>query len=272
MKVAYIYAVFLLFAISCKSKTEQLPISKNIKAQYDILEYMIVNEVDGKLDTINKKKSILRTNKIFNKNRRYTFLATFIRDKKVISENTISILSNEERWEIEPNIQEKITYEYNYTESDMSKFEVYLNDLGITKSWSKKANTGIIENVKKIWMHPMRSNQYVTTEICPYPEVKFPLEIGKSWSSTMNLGKKWGIWSGKSGEFSYTVTDKVFENFTFLDKPLECWKVEATSFFEFGTSKLSFLFNEDYGFVNLSYNNYLNEEISFVLVNVESKK
>jgi len=136
--------------------------------------------------------------------------------------------------------------------------------------WTSLSIVGIIENVEKIWMHPFRRNQYNFTEVAPFPQVEFPLKIGKKWSdNSIRPGKSYGDWSNK--QISSTFEVKAKENIvTKFGKINDCWRIFAESEFDFGKSTLEYWFNEELGFVKFNYTNYGNQTLEIELIKVEN--
>jgi len=274
----YLFVFVLLLGLSCNSKentmtenhTSPKPTTNSSKPTYDVQNYLLLEEnSNGGYDTLKKEASILRTNEIFIKNRKYIYSAIFSKENKTLSKSTVEMITNNERWDTEPNIQEEIIYEYDYSAQDSIDFAPYLNSLGINRAWKKQSRTGIIENVEKVWMHPIRDNQFVTTEVAPFPEVLLPLDIGKKWTGTINIGHGWGNWSNKSIATEYEVARRVEKQFPFSKEPINFWEVKAKSSFSFGTSHATFLFHPKYGFAEMVYQNYLNETITFQLISID---
>jgi hypothetical protein len=119
------------------------------------------------------------------------------------------------------------------------------------------SGTGIIENENNIWLHPPRDGLFSSLETCPFPYVKFPVEIGKEWKDKIKIGdqwcnEKWGVWEKKLLlSYEYKTTQKTKIN-TKLGE-LECYVIESTAKSEIGESKLKSFFSEKYGFVRLEY-------------------
>ena len=127
---------------------------------------------------------------------------------------------------------------------------------------------GIIENEEEIWIHPMRQNQYKFTEVAPFPTIKFTLNIGKSWESTVNIFEGYGEWDNKSVVSNYEITGQV--EFKYKNKLFNCWIIYAEAIFEDGNSSLELLFNENLGIVKMKYQNYESEELVIELIDNKS--
>lgn len=80
-------------------------------------------------------------------------------------------------------------------------------------TWSlKKGNkeieqtTGIVENENKIWLHPPRFDDYYEyTEYSAFPEVRKPIMVGETWSTTLMLGSYATEESGPKLEVAYKI-------------------------------------------------------------------
>lgn len=119
--------------------------------------------------------------------------------------------------------------------------------------------TGLIENEKNIWLHPPREFLFRILELNPFPYIKYPLQIGHTWTGDLLIGGQWGDkrwkeWSGNIlNKYQYKITDKKKIN-TALGS-MECYVIESEAKSELGTTKLTSYFNEQFGFVKLMYTN-----------------
>ncbi len=119
--------------------------------------------------------------------------------------------------------------------------------------------TGLIENEKNIWLHPPREFLFRILELNPFPYIKYPLQIGHTWTGDLLIGGQWGDkrwkeWTGNIlNKYQYKITDKKTVN-TPLGS-MECYVIESEAKSELGTTKLTSYFNEQFGFVKLDYTN-----------------
>jgi len=119
--------------------------------------------------------------------------------------------------------------------------------------------TGLIENEKNIWLHPPREFLFRILELNPFPYIKYPLQIGHTWTGDLLIGGQWGDkrwkeWSGNIlNKYQYKITDKKTVN-TPLGS-MECYVIESEAKSELGITKLTSYFNEQFGFVKLIYTN-----------------
>jgi hypothetical protein len=114
-------------------------------------------------------------------------------------------------------------------------------------------------------MHPIRKNQYILTEIAPFPETKFPLVKGKTWNSTLYIYEAFGSFKGtvNSTYIIEGVEARKYQCGTF-----KCWRIVAKSLHDkLGESSVIFYFNEDLGFTEMEYTFFNSQKITFSLIN-----
>ena len=125
--------------------------------------------------------------------------------------------------------------------------------------WPNNEKTGVVENVKNLWMHPPRTDFFKILEINPFPYVKEPLKIGNSWTWKLKIGgywsdKRWLAWKGLiENIYNYKITDKVLLQ-TKLGE-IECLVISSNAISKLGETKLTSYFNNQFGFVKLDYTN-----------------
>ena len=234
---------------------------------YDITRGELVHETEDTLWFEPYEKKILKYRNIYRKDRNYVYQAIY-RDSngEILSNSKIKLIPSGERISFAPERQDRITYIYDNYKTD--SVELSIHPLNIKfQYWVSNAEEGIIENVEKIWIHPMRQNQYKFTEVAPFPEVTFPLEIGKTWESTLNINNGYGDWAYTSGVSEYEVLEK--DTISFNNENIEFWEIESKSNFPFGISELNYKFNVNYGFIEMNYKNYANETLDIKMIEVE---
>lgn len=120
------------------------------------------------------------------------------------------MMATGKRWEWQPEKQDEITIQYEFDEEDIPWIKQhYVNKkFAVEGSFIPKQTTGIIENVREVWMHPFRSNQFNFTEVAAFPHVKFPLRKGATWTSNLQIGEGWGDWENSVINSNYEVTGK----------------------------------------------------------------
>lgn len=135
-------------------------------------------------------------------------------------------------------------------------------DIGVTS----KSTTGFADNETQLWMHPFRSNQYVYTEIAPFPSIYYKnLKIGTKWEEKLFILFGWGKFKGKVkktyevvGQQSYDYNGQVLE---------DCWLIEASGEHnKLGTSTLTYLFHPQFGFLYMKYHIYNGVKMEFYLI------
>jgi hypothetical protein len=119
------------------------------------------------------------------------------------------------------------------------------------------SSTGIVENDKNVWMHPIRIGFFNSLQTAPFPFVKKPLEIGFQWTDQMIIGQAWG--NGAWGEweesllltYDYSIVRK--EILETKIGQIQCYVIDGIAKSNIGNTKLRSYFSEEYGFVRLEY-------------------
>jgi hypothetical protein len=125
--------------------------------------------------------------------------------------------------------------------------------------WTSNEMTGVIENIKNLWMHPPRTDFFKILEINPFPYIKAPFEIGNKWTWKLKIGSFWGdkrwiAWKGiVENVYNYEIIDKIMLQ-TKLGN-IECWVISSKAESKIGETKLKSYFNNQFGFVKLDYTN-----------------
>lgn len=133
--------------------------------------------------------------------------------------------------------------------------------------WSRSYQEGVIENSSRVWMHPLRSNQHVLTEVAPFPEVKFPLEEGRTWKSSLFIYEAMGTFEGTLS-CNYAVMGQGPVATPMGD--VTCWEVFSTGLHDrLGRSSATFYFNEQLGFVRMEYSFFNGRQIDLQLVGLD---
>ena len=119
------------------------------------------------------------------------------------------------------------------------------------------ASTGVIENDKNVWIHPIRKGFFSSLETAPFPFVKQPLKIGPEWIDQMNIGQGWGneMWGQWEGQLLLTYNYKIVGKESLQTElgEIEYFIIESTAKSTIGTTKLKSYFSETLGFVRLEY-------------------
>lgn len=134
--------------------------------------------------------------------------------------------------------------------------------------------TGVIESEQEIFLHPPRHGKYTILEFSPFPIVKFPLEIGKSWSWPLLIGIGWAKMAGIANfntpyEFTHNYSVTGVSTYKWGTNIISCFTIEGSCKSPFGNSKLIAHFNQKYGFVKMEYSNMDGSLYTFNLENVQ---
>ena len=133
--------------------------------------------------------------------------------------------------------------------------------------------SGIVENERNLWMHPLRSCLFQILELNPFPYIQYPIEKGKSWKWKLTIGSHWGderwkTWTGGIvNKYKYKITDTDCEVVTPMGT-LPCVKVEAVAKSRIGKTYLTAYYNDTYGFVKMDNTNIDGSRIVIDLVGV----
>ena len=203
---------------------------------------------------------------IFASGRQYDYDATYTADDgSLLSESSVTITATGRAWPVQPELQAEIVVDYEFADEDRARFSPHPLNPELD-GWFSRRTTGIIESPTRIWMHPIRRNQFISTEVAPFPDIFLPLSVGKRWTTTLPIPRgTWGRWGGTTVVSDYTVTARESRSYAFSSDPLNVWRIEATSQFELGESTLTTYFHERFGFVEMDYTNYVGERIQFVM-------
>lgn len=211
---------------------------------------------------------------ISNNNQRHIYkpCRTFIykarywdHEYNLLSDELIQVDVPGRAWEHQPDRQDEIVIQYQYNAEDIGRLQSYRLNPDLSY-WTEKTTTGIIEDEDQFWIHPFRSNQYDFTEVAPFPEVTFPLSIGKIWGGSLSIGEGWGVWSNSSVNHRYEII--AHEEVEIPFAVLKAWEISSIATAPYGTSFHNFWFNEEYGFVKMTVNNYAGQVLQFQLLEV----
>ena len=134
------------------------------------------------------------------------------------------------------------------------------------RGWS-----GIVENERNLWMHPIRSCLFKVLELNPFPYIQYPIKKGKTWKWKLTIGSHWGderwkTWTGSIvNKYKYKITDTDCEVVTPMGT-LPCVKVEAVAKSRIGKTNLTAYYNDIYGFVKMDNTNIDGSKIIINLV------
>lgn len=267
-----ILVLLIILNLSCSNinkntfKFKPIECKPEAMPKYDYratVEIEMTPQIDSAL-RIEKRRTI------FKPCRAMIYKAVFKSEKgTLISDSRIKLMAKGQRWEFQPEKQDVISIQYEFTQKEFDENKIHQLNKGIMQEhWIGEVTEGVIENVEQVWMHPFRFNQYNFTEVAPFPEIEFPLRIGKTWSGNLNIQQGWGDWENTYTQSEYKITAKEAIE-TAFGKMKNCWKVESKSVFELGESTFDYWFNEELGFVKMNYKNYGNQTLQIELVDVQ---
>lgn len=138
-----------------------------------------------------------------------------------------------------------------------------------------KTQSGVIENAKNVWIHPLRYQNFKILELNPFPYIKSPYNIGNKYSWTLKIGDHWAdpnwkVWSGViKNEINYEIVGKT-EVETKAGK-FEVFVVDSEAESRIGKTRLKSYYNERVGFVKLEYQNIDSSKMVIELKEIRSK-
>jgi hypothetical protein len=193
-------------------------------------------------------------NQIFTQKKEFIYLVQYHQKELNLTtheEVTLSITGN--TWKSSAD-QKEAVWKYR-TKSETQ----YLFKNQFSLGWLSSDTTGILENDDRIYLHPPRHNQYLLTEIAPFPDFRIKKEVGEQYSSITFIGKGFGQWEGKKVKCTYSVSS--------MDKGIEdiIWKINANSEVEGKTNNCEFIVSNKRGFVSISYSFYNGDSMTMKL-------
>ena len=193
---------------------------------------------------------------VFTKNKEFVYLVQYHQNELDITTNekiSLSITGN--MWKKAAEQKEAI---WHY--QTKSKTKLRFKDQ-FSLGWLLTDTTGIIENEKKIWLHPPRNNQYTLTEIAPFPDFRKNKKVGDTYSSVTFLGSGLGPWNGKKVKCNYSISN-ICKG---IDDSL--WTIMATSEIEGKLNNCEFIFSDSRGFIYMNYSFFNGDSMKMELKN-----
>lgn len=203
---------------------------------------------------------------LWGREREYHFSVTYSDSlNQIISTEKLIIKPSGQIWEIDPK-QTLLNFTLDSLYADWSRVpDPPLN--GIRKSWSSNFQEGAIQTNTKIWLHPLRKNQYILTELAPFPEIILPITQNTTWHTTLWVYKAFGTFEGTI-ECDYSILKQEQRIYNFAT--ITCWKIVATGTHnKLGINKVLYYFNEEYGFTEMKYEFYNKQKIEITLTSVK---
>jgi hypothetical protein len=269
------FLMLYLCACQAQSKTKtdwyvtELDRKDSVYQFTDIERKVTITRTTLKVDTTVSIRRIPKRRIIFKRGKIYTYDVAYIDvNGDTLSHNKIELIPLGRRDPMALN-QDDFVFNNAYSTSDSLKFPTCPLNKSYKFRWEKQAMEGAVENSEEVWMHPLRQNHYFFTETAPFPVVHFPIYIGQKWKEPFEIWDG-GDWSNQKGQHSYRVVNKVDR--IYGDINLSCWQIVSDAKFEFGTSHLTYYFNEQNGFVEMNYINYVGQKLNLILQKIEYKK
>ncbi len=204
---------------------------------------------DGEMLELSRTK---RTHVVFPPCRRMIYTATHLsQNKDTLSKSKIGITNLNENYELEYMDQRILEIEYLFTQEDRLQYKDYLQEENMNKPWLCRVQEGYVENEERFWMHPPRDNQFITFELVPFPEIRFPIFDGKRWTSSLSIGEGWGNWAGLSLYSEYEMS---------ADKAKNSWIINGKGKLSNGdTTSIRINYHETKGIVGMEMSNHRGE-------------
>ena len=257
------------------------------------LDYYKVNEPVENLDN-DVPNPLSRDNKVFLPGRTFVYNYTYLKNNQ--PQTCVVTVDQSGKgglipWKLSPQPQyNELNHPVEQIKLRVCKTKAHTslaNEQTIIKYeyWNKKGRiliplpTGVVEDSSKIFLHPPRGYAFLMTEFNPFPIIKFPLKLGKTWKNENHIPPSMVEELIKINEVAvrtiqYKIDSKIILKTALGD--LVCYKVIASSKGEINEhpkeSKLQAFFNEEYGFVKLNYTNIDGSLLTFDLVGITDDK
>ena len=166
------------------------------------------------------------------------------KENNITSEEIITFTTTGLPWKADSQQVEGV---WKYTAKKKTK-KLFVGQKSL--AWTDSSPTGVIENNDKTWLHPPRQNQYMLTEIAPFPECRKDYKTGQGFTTLLQINFGWGDWDGKEIYFDYKVTNITVNTGDTL------WTIAASSELEKKKNTCTFIFNNKKGFTLLEYHFY----------------
>lgn len=168
----------------------------------------------------------------------------------LISSEIIEIIGTDEKTHFSEH-QDKIFYNFLYSSADSAIFVNYPRlypAFTYSKSWQETFSQGIIHDTTRLWMHPLRANQYRFTQDSPFPHVVFPVEVGKKWQGFGRTGT-----DHKTRVISNYKAVKHASYKGLIGEINDCWFISSISDFKGIENKLNMVYHQSKGFLLFDY-------------------
>lgn len=265
-KLFIIIGIFLLFVCSCNT-------SKQIQA-FDLIAEKIFVE---KFDTLNTNENkynednvIFKPGTVFkyevsvSKNNKPIFVDSFQKDWTYSYKKDSNSISLNFQTEVQSgNPLAKYLPNYNQTSIKYIYSDAY------------NATTGVIENVKNLWLHPPRASIFSLLELSGFPYVKYPIQLNDEYEWNLLIGDHYSHpdfvnWKGNINTiYKYKVVSKTKLKTKF--GTLKCFVIESTSENKLGIGKTTLYYHRKYGFVKTEFTSIDGTKFDIILVEKSNK-
>lgn len=185
----------LLTCFSCRQASFNDSENVSEALGFDTIEYLRVDDNSfGGMDTTAVVKYLARKEDFLSEPLQHSYLYEVFVSENLLLSGEIILRTTGSRWIDSPKEQKEIEYLYS-DELQLDSFPAIFREVGVPFWKVAVEKTGAIENEERVWMHPPRRNVLAILELAPFPELRFPIEVGKSWTSTLNLYEGWGKYS-----------------------------------------------------------------------------
>lgn len=195
--------------------------------------------------------------------RTYTY-RVWMQDEQghTMTDELLTLRPTGKAWEIDPN-QTLAQFELNFSAADSARLAPFPPN-GLQRPWMRRYSEGVMQTPTRVWMHPLRNNQYQYTEVAPFPEVRLPLEAGLKWPGTLWIYEGFGSFEG-TVESKYLIEGQESRDYVF--GPLDCWVINSVGVHDkLGTSSAVYYFHEMYGFTEMNYAFYNGYTLTITLM------
>lgn len=271
-RIAEISSIIVIILISCKPKEN---LSWSVKVTQDI----ITRSSDSQLNLLNVD------NKIFKSNRVFTYAYEIERNKKSHEYGIAKSDNISDSVDVYIDSIRKLFGRKNVNYIDSLSLRVISTNGNTSLSESQTLIkydyfsgeeiliadevTGIVEDSSRIFLHPPRMYYFENLELCPFPQVYFPIVLGREWSGKLNIPENWfsylPIRQALSVKCNYIVKEK--KNINVLGNLEECYEIVGNGEIKaMNSSSAIFYFSEKYGFVKMVFKDPFGDTIKFKLI------
>jgi hypothetical protein len=202
----------------------------------------------------------------WSKERTYHFRAVYLSaNADTLTVEQIKLHPTGQVWPTDPK-QTLMDFYLDFTAEDSMRLASQ-SPTGLNHPWMRTYHEGVLQTKDRIWMHPIRQNQYRATEVAPFPEVKLSMRDNQSWGGSLTILDGWGLFQGTVRN-SYHMMGEETRTYGFAS--LRCKKITATGVHSsLGMSKVTYYFNPLYGFTEMLYEFYDKTRLDLVLEAVD---